>query len=56
MGAMSNHLPGRDGYSLQDTLELMDNFGLRHNCLGYITWAKEPMAPYLVSPKPQKVN
>jgi hypothetical protein len=54
-GAVSDHFLGRVGYSVQPILEMIDDFGERHNCRGHISRAKEPLASYATQ-YPYRIN
>jgi hypothetical protein len=57
IGAVSDHLLNREGYSLPTILEMMDGFSTRYNRPNGIAWAKEAIAHYLASPEnPYRVN
>jgi hypothetical protein len=38
IGALRDHLLGREGYSIQDIIELMRAFGVRNDRVGEINW------------------
>ena len=55
--AVSSYLLKIPGWSIESIFEMVQDFCERHNQLGLVQWAKEPLMPYLPSPDdPHSVN